>query len=335
MSFSPTPGVAADTLRAGPFRQNPLAPRADPLRSDPLQNNPTHGGAAQTPGKAPDSVRLSLSPQARGLAPELPQRGTTLESGAPDKNAAEAATGTDIAPLPGDVEKIVFGALENMRGDLGHFLGSLGFGGAEQDSFAAAFVEPAIAALNAGVDFSAELSFTAFSQVTRISGSNFSQSTSLEARSLEIDVNRSTGEVTVTMASLSIQQDIYQSGGIDASPIIDLATGLPPEADTPATETAAPAAPTADEPVPAPSGDDTSVEESYLEKLLRDSTEALLAQQREFISRLSLRSVENYHDELGYPHTKLNLDAATPIPGANTETSGNGADERSAVSLSA
>src|SRR3546814_4180808 len=76
-------------------------------------------------------------------------------------------------------------------------------------NFSKAFVEPVLSALKEGVNFTAELSFAAFSQVTTLSSNgDFSQSTSLVAQSLSIEVNQDTGEVSVSLAKLSFEQDI-------------------------------------------------------------------------------------------------------------------------------
>src|SRR3546814_17323768 len=98
-------------------------------------------------------------------------------------------------------------ALETIRHDLAKALQAFGFDSSAIQNFSKAFVEPVLSALMEGMNFTAELTFAAFSQVTTLSSNgDFSQSTSLVAQSLEIAVNHDTGEVSVSLAKISFDQ---------------------------------------------------------------------------------------------------------------------------------
>src|SRR3546814_11859630 len=60
-------------------------------------------------------------------------------------------------------------ALETIRHDLAKALQAFGFDSSAIQNFSKAFVEPVLSALKEGVNFTAELSFAAFSQVTTLS----------------------------------------------------------------------------------------------------------------------------------------------------------------------
>src|SRR3546814_14959521 len=100
-------------------------------------------------------------------------------------------------------------ALETIRHDLAKALQALGFDSDAIQNFSKAFVEPVLSALKEGVNFTAELTFAAFNQVTTLSSNgDFSQSTSLVAQSLEVAVHHDTGEVSVSLAKPSFEQQI-------------------------------------------------------------------------------------------------------------------------------
>ncbi|MEM7173220.1 MAG: hypothetical protein AAF530_23860 [Pseudomonadota bacterium] len=214
--------------------------------------------------------RLTLSPAAQQAVGE----------------GGDAAAGP--GGLPAEAEQFIFDALNSLRDDLSRLLQGFGITGDAQKSLSDAFVGPALAALQSGVDFSADLSLSAFSQVTRISGSSFSQVTDLVTRSLEIDVNRTTGEVSVSLASLSVHQEVHRGGG--AAPLLAVGPGI---LDRPAS--------------------DVSQEETPLEQLLREASETLVEQVRDFISDIAVTAIENYQDAAGHQHTKFILDAVTPL----------------------
>ncbi len=265
---------------------------------------------------------LSLSPEAQ-----------SIENAADDAESVgdAVAAETDGKSLLGQAGGFVRQALETIRHDLGKALKAFGFDSAAVENFTQAFVEPVLAALKEGVNFTAELSFAAFSQVTTVSGGNVSQSTSLVAQSLAIEVNQDTGEVSVSLAKLSFDQHIQATGvgGGGQPPLLvidpdDLATpqelaqkildsGLQP-VETPEAAPAAPAATEAgaEESVPA-EGDDGETPSAELEETLADVRKQLAEDAVDFQTRLTIYSVSTYKNDKGESITRLLLDAQLKI----------------------
>ena len=252
-----------------------------------------HGFPARPRGGAPEipssnaSVRLlagdriDISDAGRGLAGNAAP--TADEGVAPDSTGGL---------LQGGVHGLIQNALQTMREELSQVLHAFGLDAEAVATFAREFIEPVVAALKSGSDFHAELSFSAFSEVTQVSESSFSQETSLLARSLEIDVNHATGEVAVTFASLSVEQEIFVvQSGTDA-PFMGVAPGfiVPP---------------------PAPASDDER--EGPIERLLEEAREDLAAVADRFRSSIRLDALEQFVDEAGDPHSKLTFQVATPV----------------------
>lgn len=103
-------------------------------------------------------------------------------------------------------------ALKGIQRDIGQMLRRVGFDGDKAKDFAKAFVKPALAALQKGVDFSAKMTVVAARSELLISGGSLSQSQSLFAKSIEIDINQSSGEVSVNMESVSLSSSVSISG---------------------------------------------------------------------------------------------------------------------------
>ena len=261
-----------------------------------------------------DSLRLSPEAQAIENAADDPES-------VGDAVAAE----TDGKSLLGQAGGFVRQALETIRQDLGKALQAFGFDSAAVENFTQAFVEPVLAALKDGVNFTAELSFAAFSQVTTLSSNgDFSQSTSLVAQSLSIEVNQDTGEVNVSLAKLSFEQDIRATGlgTTGQQPLLvidpdDLATpqelaqqildgGIQPVA----APQAAPAGIDETQPAAAEAAEATSGE---LDETLADVRKKLAEDAVEFQTRLTIYSVSTYKNDKGESITKLLLDAQLKI----------------------
>jgi hypothetical protein len=183
-------------------------------------------------------------------------------------------------------------ALQTMRGDLASVLRAFGFDGTAIDEFARSFVEPVIEALNSNANFHAELSFSTISEVTRVTSSSFNQETSLSARSLEIDVNHTTGEVAVTFASLNVEQKIFvaQSSREVPLPAIGSGFGGPPPVD----------------------GSEDKRDDP-IARLLDEARERLAELAEGVQSSISLDGLEQYVDEAGDTHSKFYLQASTPL----------------------
>lgn len=264
---------------------------------------------------------LQLSPEAQAV-----------ESAAEDSEGGAVAE-TEGKSALGQAGGFVRKALETLRHDLGKALKAFGFDSAAVESFTKAFVEPVLDALKDGVNFTAELSFAAFSQVTTISGGNVSQSTSLVAQSLEIEVNQDTGEVSVSVAKLSFEQQI-QATGVEGSgqvPLLvidpdDLATpqelaqkildGAAQPVETPEAAPASPAETSAEEGVAAEgeeTPEETTAPAGELEETLAEVRKQLAEDAVDLQTRLTIYAVSTYKNDKGESITKLLLDAQLKI----------------------
>ena len=267
------------------------------------------------PGR--DSLRLS--PEARAV--ERAAADDTESVG--DAVAKEAESKSLLGQAGGFVRK----ALETIRHDLSKALKSFGFDSAAVENFTKAFVEPVIQALKDGVSFSAELSFAAFSQVTVSSSAGVSQSTSLVAQSLQIEVNRDTGEVSVSLAKLSYEEQIRTVNGNGQAPLLVID---PDELATPQ-ELAAKILEAGEQPVEAPEaapadtpdngeveeaeaaaeseGEETAAPSEELEEKLASLREKLAEDAVDFQTRLMIYSVSTYKNDKGETITRMLLDA--------------------------
>jgi hypothetical protein len=270
---------------------------------------------------------LSLSPEARAVEKTATEGGESVG----DAVAKEAESKSPLGQAGGFVRK----ALETIRHDLAKALQAFGFDNDAIQNFTRAFVEPVLAALKEGVNFTAELSFAAFSQTTTVSAGGVSQSTSLIAQSLEIEVNRDTGEVSVSVARLSFDQQIAARRADGAAPLLvidpdDLASpgelaqqildaGAPPveaapaepvpqgdDADAAAAEETAATAPAGGaEDEAAPAGDPENKLAEVREKLAEEAVDLQ--------TRLMIYSVSSYQNDKGESITRLLLDAQLRI----------------------
>ena len=267
-----------------------------------------------------------------------------------------AAAETDAKSLLGEAGGFVRKALETMRRDLGQVLKAFGFDSEAVQDFTKAFVEPVLTALKEGVNFTAELSFAAFSQVTAVSGSSFSQSTSMVAKSLSIEVNQDTGEVSVSMASLSFEQDI-QIGGpigngvstgqtpimvIDPEKLGDptalaekiLSSGVPANDETAGPGKTGNVVPVGDDDAAEIDDDDDIAGVSEpLKETLAEVRDRLAEDAIDFQTRLTIYSVSSYRNENGETITKLLLDAQIRISGFANDNSNDASVQEEAQSL--
>lgn len=314
-------------LFPGIFQRGESAAAAEQAaRGQRAQVDPGHHGRAQASQQGRDSLRLS---------PEAQAVDDTAEGGeATDGAVAETEGNSALGQAGGFIRK----ALETIRHDLGKALKAFGFDSAAVENFSKAFVEPVLAALKEGVNFTAELSFAAFSQVTTVSGNNVSQSTSLVAQSLEIEVNRDTGEVSVSLAKLSFEQQIQATGGEGGgqAPLLvidpdDLASpqelaqkildGGVQSSDTAPGETA-PAAAGGSETVEGAetaaaegegAAEGTEAPTAELEEKLAELRNKLAEDAVDLQTRLTIYSVSTYKNDKGESITKMLLDAQLKI----------------------
>ncbi|MGD1876634.1 MAG: hypothetical protein ACFB13_03940 [Kiloniellaceae bacterium] len=265
--------------------------------------------------------RVSLSREAEAVQQAADAAEDTDSVG--DAVAAE----TEGQSLLGQAGSFVRQALETIRADLGEALKAFGFDSAAIENFTQAFVEPVLTALKEGVNFTAELSFAAFSQVTAVSAGGVSQATSLVAQSLSIEVNQDTGEVNVSVAKLSFDQQIQSSTGNGDAPLLvidpdDLLTpqelaakilqgGTSPLAEPAASteEAAAAAEEAAEETV---GGEDAT---ENLDQTLAEVRDRLAESAVQLQTRLTIYSVSTYQNDKGETITKLLLDAQLNIAG--------------------
>lgn len=291
-----------------------------------------------------DSLRLSPEAQA-------------VENSAEDADdTGDAVAETEGQSVLGQAGGFVRKALETLRHDLGKTLKAFGFDSAAVENFTKAFVQPVLDALKDGVSFTAELSFAALSQVTTVSGGNVSQSTSLVAQSLEIEVNQDTGEVSVSVAKLSFDQQIQASGVEGAGgqvPLLvidpdDIATpqelaqkildGAAQPVETP--EVAPVEAGEADEAgeasetgeAAAAEGEETETPASELEQTLAEVRKQIAEGAANLQTRLTIYSVSTYKNDKGESITKLLLDAQLKITSPeNDATTQEGAESLNLV----
>lgn len=284
-------------------------------RGQPAADHAGRGQGASVGAGHHGGDRLSLSPEARSVE-------TAQESGdsAGDAVAAETDGNGALGKAGGFIRK----ALETIRHDLGKALKAFGFDSAAVENFTKAFVEPVLEALKDGVNFTAELSFAAFSQVTTVAGDKVSQSTSLVAQSLEIEVNQDTGEVSVSLAKLSFEQQ-FRASGVESggqAPLLvidpdDLATpqelaqkildsGAPP-VETPE------AAPAAADTAEAAESEESQVPAEELDQTLAEVREKLAEEATDLQTRLTIYSVSTYKNDKGESITRLLLDAQLKI----------------------
>ncbi len=206
-----------DTIQSELLHSRPSAFRSQPAVAD---NHAQRRQGATGLGARRDV--LDLPAQFRPSPPEEGGEGGEVDRGR-NGSALEGFRG------------LVQSALNAIRHDLGQVLKGLGFDSKAANQFAKSFIEPVVDAIKEGVSFTAKLSFAALAQVTETTATSFRQSTSLVARSFEISVNRETGEVSLSLASLRFEEDISAvTGGTDGGepPLLTLGPGplvLPPQ----------------------------------------------------------------------------------------------------------
>ncbi len=249
--------------------------------SDGAGRPPIPGGVTAARG---DQVSLSPDALARALADiEDGDSGAVTEGGQP--------------LVRGRMRGLIHNSLNALRRDLAHLLKGFGFAPDAANRFAKAFIEPVVAAIKAGVGFAAELSIAAFSQTTEVSDSGFSQATSLIVKSLTIEVNQNTGEVSVGLASLSFRQQIEATVGDSEPPLLSLGPGL----------------------VEPPREPEEDAAETPLESLLRQVQERLAYDAVRLDTIIAIRLLEFFENDDGDPIARLLVDAEVPLNPAADE----------------
>ncbi len=174
-----------------------------------------------------------------GLAPSLFQKALNLgTAGAPDGDTGEGGTtsapgtGGDVVSLSrhalrhlanpsgeaagidrqhpqgsfaGKAGKFARKALQALREDLGGALKSMGFDTQTVTAALKSFIKPALQALRHGADFTGSLTAFSATSATVVAGDQYAQAQSLLAKSVEIEINQSTGNVSIDVASIEVQ----------------------------------------------------------------------------------------------------------------------------------
>ena len=239
-------------------------------------------------------------------------------------------------------KQIVGKAVDALADDFGGLLEDMGFDGKAAQALISSLLQPLQQALESGADFTAQVSMLAVQQQTAVSGNAFSQDLHLVAKSLEIEVNHTTGEISIGMTSLSIEQSV---SGRFGAPGVGLADGaaplLPPAGELDGGDLFG-----ADlagfiedllERVEGSEVDERAADDEALESLLDDGglVEALVpesdeadddevlplsanladdqAVRVEARTRFTIQAVERFQNDLGQAITRLHLDASVRL----------------------
>ena len=214
---------------------------------------------------------------------------------------------------------VVQSAVNSIRHDLGQVLRGLGFDSKVIDQFAKSFIDPVVEAIKEGVSFTAELSFAAFFQETEITGSSVRQSTSVVARSLQISVNQETGDVSLSLASLSFEEEIsfITGGGTDAGepPLLTLGPGpLAPSPEETGMAAASALDPLLNALLPALAGEESGeTEAGPVAQLLEELRANLVESAVSFQAIIAIQLISFTTNEIHQPITNIVFDVALPL----------------------
>jgi hypothetical protein len=270
---------------------------------DILSHHPFSVGRREAPDVAKRPPDASDGPAAAHDKVALSPRALELAHEGADKDDAEEIADDHRALVKGPLRGLVHKALNTLRRDLKHLLKGFGFASDVANQFAKSFIEPVVSAIKEGLSFSANLSIAAYSQTTQVSGSTISQSSSLFAEAIAIEVNQNTGEVSVSLMRLSVQEDIDIAVGDRARPLVSFGPG----------------------PVEPPAAADEADDDSPLHSLLRDVQERLAFQAVSLETMIAVRWVEFFDNDHGDPITRIVVDAEAPLASLGD---GDGDDEK-------
>ncbi len=251
---------------------------------------------------------------------DLPARfdPSAVEEGGEGGEVGEVGRGRNGNALEG-LRGVVQSAVDSIRHDLGQVLRGLGFDSKVIDQFAKSFIDPVVEAIKEGVSFTAELSFAAFFQETEITGSSVRQSTSVVARSLQISVNQETGDVSLSLASLSFEEEFsfVTGGGTDAGepPLLTLGPGpLAPSPEETGVAAASALDPLLNALLPAFAGEESgATEEGTVAQLLEELRANLVEAAVSFQARLAIQLISFTTNEIHQPITNIVFDVALPL----------------------
>lgn len=149
-----------------------------------------------------------------------------LESRMPEKirdrvGAGEHGVRAGTRELFHAAKGMIKDALKDFGREVRDALGGLGFDPGMVKDLVRGVMQAAKDALRTGADFSANLMVAAVSQTTTMSSAGTSSSFSLFASEIEIAINHSTGEVSISATKVSIEGQVSQTGGTAAPRLVD------------------------------------------------------------------------------------------------------------------
>ena len=159
-----------------------------------------HGGAAETTvskTKQTLALRESEGSSARNLIAK--QSSTSIE-----KSGFE-----DRRDFVKSAKKLVRGALKSLARDVGRAFESFGLDAKAGKALVKGFIKPLVQAIRDGVDFTAQLKMAAVQKTTLTTADGISEQLSIVAKSVDIAVNHDTGEVSVNVQKIAIEQESH------------------------------------------------------------------------------------------------------------------------------
>ena len=176
-------------------------------------------------------------------------------------------------------KSVIKQAVKGLARDVGKAFESMGLDGAAAKDLVKGLIRPMMQALRSGADFTAQLQMAAVQKTTVIAGGEISESLSVVAKSVDISVNHSTGEISVDVESLKIEKESVASLEAPAakSPVV----APPPFLGPP--DVAPPPPPVSAQPQPAakPDDDDSSVAPRGLGEIVERVLDAARTQREE------------------------------------------------------
>jgi len=145
-------------------------------------------------------------------------------------DAAAAVPAKDDSNFADAARKMVKGAFHDLKHELKSALKGFGFSQGELGKMVKSLFEPIGEALRSGADFSAQVVVAAATQVTTATQGGVATALDLFAKSIDITVNHTTGEVSVDMTTVEIQAREFVSGASAGPQFLDFKDNETPEA---------------------------------------------------------------------------------------------------------
>jgi hypothetical protein len=158
--------------------------------------------------------------------PDPSQISNTVTTGADDSSSTLSGDGrpgvSERSGLFQTAKHMVRNAFKEFRHDLRDSFSDLGFDGGLANQISKGVMHATRDALRTGIDFSAKLMVAAISQTTTIGASGTSSSFSMVARSIEVNINHTTGSVDVSMMKVSIEGEVHRGLGGTEPHLLDI-----------------------------------------------------------------------------------------------------------------